>query len=67
MSELKRALAALGVTVNDQEARQMFSAIDIDSKKNCFINKSDSFSFFRKWFVIGKEIINKILFLIRSN
>ncbi|UJR35638.1 hypothetical protein I4U23_028388 [Adineta vaga] len=28
--ELKQALTALGVTVTDQEARQMFSAIDID-------------------------------------
>jgi len=33
MSELKQALGALGVTVSDQEARQMFSAIDIDSMK----------------------------------
>lgn len=31
VSELKQALGALGVTVSDQEARQMFSAIDIDS------------------------------------
>jgi Ca2+-binding EF-hand superfamily protein len=30
---LKQALNALGVNVTDQEARQMFSAIDIDSKK----------------------------------
>jgi Ca2+-binding EF-hand superfamily protein len=30
--ELKQALAALGVTITDQEARQMFSAIDVDSK-----------------------------------
>ncbi|CAF0945738.1 unnamed protein product [Adineta steineri] len=28
--ELKQALGALGVKVTDQEARQMFSAIDID-------------------------------------
>lgn len=30
--ELKQALQALGVQVSEQEARQMFSAIDIDSK-----------------------------------
>jgi len=29
---LKQALSALGVNVSDQEARQMFSAIDVDSK-----------------------------------
>jgi len=33
VSELKQALTALGVNVTEQEARQMFSAIDIDSKK----------------------------------
>ncbi len=32
ISELKQALSALGVNVSDQEARQMFSAIDVDSK-----------------------------------
>lgn len=31
VSELKQALSALGVPVTDQEARQMFSAIDADS------------------------------------
>ena len=35
--ELKSALGALGVTVSDQEARQMFSAIDIDSKEKKFL------------------------------
>jgi Ca2+-binding EF-hand superfamily protein len=30
MSELKQALNALGVQLTDQEARQMFSAIDVD-------------------------------------
>ncbi|CAF0719920.1 unnamed protein product [Rotaria sordida] len=30
LPELKQALSALGVRVNDHEARQMFSAIDID-------------------------------------
>jgi len=32
INELKQALSALGVNVSDQEAKQMFSAIDIDSK-----------------------------------
>lgn len=31
MPELKQALSALGVRVTDQEVRQMFSAIDINS------------------------------------
>ncbi|CAF3326219.1 unnamed protein product [Rotaria socialis] len=32
LPELKKALAALGVTVSDHEARQMFAAIDLDSR-----------------------------------
>lgn len=32
MTELKQALTALGVSVSDHEARQMFAAIDLDSK-----------------------------------
>ncbi len=34
IAELKQALCALGVNITDQEARQMFSAIDIDSKRS---------------------------------
>jgi Ca2+-binding EF-hand superfamily protein len=30
---LKQALGAMGVNLTDQEARHMFSAIDVDSKK----------------------------------
>ncbi len=33
VNELKQALCAMGVNVTEQEARQMFSAIDADSKK----------------------------------
>ncbi len=33
VNELKQALCAMGVNVTEQEARQMFSAIDVDSKK----------------------------------
>jgi hypothetical protein len=61
ISELKQALCALGVNVTDQEARQMFSAIDIDSKETYMThNLHLFFSFPRKWFVIKK--ITDILF-----
>jgi hypothetical protein len=36
VNELKQALGAMGVNMTDQEARQMFSAIDVDSKHNNF-------------------------------
>ncbi len=58
ISELKQALSALGVNMSDEEARQMFSAIDIDSKnfkKESLIINSLLPSFFRKWFVIKKK------------
>ena len=32
MIELKQSLSALGVNVNDQQVKQIFSAIDVDSK-----------------------------------
>lgn len=33
VNELKQALGAMGVNMTEQEAREMFSAIDVDSKK----------------------------------
>ncbi len=33
VNELKQALGAMGVNLTDQEARHMFSAIDVDSNK----------------------------------
>jgi Ca2+-binding EF-hand superfamily protein len=32
VSELTQALSALGVKVSDQQARELFTAIDVDSK-----------------------------------
>jgi Ca2+-binding EF-hand superfamily protein len=31
VNELKQALGAMGVNITDQEAQEMFSAIDVDS------------------------------------
>ena len=47
--ELKQALSALGVSINDQEARQMFSAIDADSKS-------------KTWFAVEKTFHNLVYF-----
>ena len=54
--ELKQALRALGVSITDEEARQMFSAIDIDSKKNAISLKINLSSYcFRKWSVMRNK------------
>jgi Ca2+-binding EF-hand superfamily protein len=55
--ELKQALGALGVSVSDQEARQMFSAIDIDSKKMTQLVLYVSLFLYRKRCVIQRVMI----------
>ncbi|CAF4528430.1 unnamed protein product [Rotaria magnacalcarata] len=58
VSELNQVLHALGVSISAQEVRQMFSAIDVDSKIIDFkirtLFYAFCFYFCRKWFAIKK-------------
>ncbi len=69
VNELKQALCAMGVNVTDQEACQIFSAIDVDSnlKKMSFIIRFFFCLFLENGLLLANIEAIRLFFSPRSN